>query len=220
MDIVDVRVTEDGSQTVYSAGFNASYHSLKGAVTESNHVFIEAGLRFFSQQEKSKIRIFEMGFGTGLNVHLTSLFALKNNLVVDYTSIEAYPLPENIWSLLHYPETESQKDLFFFWHTLPWNLKTKCSDHFTLTKVFGKIEDYIPDVHFDIIYYDAFGPGTQPELWTDSIMEKMYNMLESGGILITYCAQGEFKRALKRNQFSVTSLPGPPGKREIVRAVK
>lgn len=220
MDTVDVRLTDDGSHTVYSTEFDAFYHSTKGAITESNIVFIEAGLQFIANQKKSKISIFEMGFGTGLNVHLSYLFSLNNKIGIDYTSIEAFPLSEEIWKKLNYSEIQSQKDVFFNWHVIPWNQKTQCSEFFVLNKIWAEIENYYPEYTFDLIYYDAFGPGTQPELWTDIIMEKMYKMLVPGGVLVTYCAQGEFKRALKRNQFSVTSLPGPPGKREIVRAIK
>ena len=212
--------TDDGSSTIFSERFQATYHSEKGAVTESNVVFITAGLQFRTKHQKTTIKIFEMGFGTGLNAILSFIFSEANKIPVSYQSIEAFPLDREIWSSLDYSLTESSHHVFRYMHESPWNEKIQLSPTFSLHKTLGKMEDFHTSDKFDIIFYDAFAPRTQPDLWDDTIVHKMADMLVQGGILTTYCAQGEFRRCLRRHGFSNESLSGPPGKREITRATK
>ncbi|MFZ1702994.1 MAG: tRNA (5-methylaminomethyl-2-thiouridine)(34)-methyltransferase MnmD [Saprospiraceae bacterium] len=218
MKLNDIIITEDGSHSVYSVKFNATYHSQKGAVQESRVVFINTGLAALKNLGKNFIRIFEMGFGTGLNVHLSYIYAEQNRISIDYTTIEAYPLDKEVWSKLNYGQSLGQPKLFYSWHDLPWDNKVIVSDNFSFNKIHQKLEEFTSVEKYDLIYFDAFGPGTQPNLWVDEIMAKMHQYLNTDGILVTYCASGEFKRSLKRNHFSIESLPGPPGKREIIRA--
>lgn len=220
MDFNKLIKTADGSPTLFSDKFQATYHSTHGALTESQVVFIQSGLDFAFHHFKKPIRIFEMGFGTGFNAHLTYLWHQQKNIQIAYTGIEAFPVSEKIW--LEYSQflDEQERDVFNLWHLLTWNNTHVVSPLFSFQKIHNTVENHVSDHLVNLIYYDAFGPGTQPELWQEGMMKKMYDMLEIPGVLTTYCAQGEFKRTLKKIGFRVTSLPGPPGKREIVRAEK
>lgn len=213
-------ITADGSATLYVPELDEHYHSVHGAVQESLHVFIEHGLKTRLQQEA--IHIFEMGLGTGLNLYLTALTAPEKK--IHYTSIEAYPvLPEEA-AQLNYPITEEyhNPELFSKIHQLPWEQAVSLTDQLTLTKLQGKLAATdLSQVHpVDIVYYDAFAPDAQPGLWTTEVFEQMYNLLNPGGILVTYCAKGYVKRNMKAAGFTVERLPGPPGKREMTRATK
>jgi hypothetical protein len=139
---------------------------------------------------------------------------------VDYTGIEAFPVSKNIWQSLNYYDDDENKSLFYNLHSCPWNTREIISPFFSIEKKEGKLESFENSRLFDIIFYDAFAPGTQPELWEENIMQKMYNMLNEGGIMTTYCAKGDVKRSLKKVGFVIESLPGPIGKREIIRALK
>lgn len=220
MAIIEILLTGDGSHTVFSSQFNAHYHSGKGAITESKVVFIQSGLEKIISLGSNTVKIFEMGFGTGLNVHLSHQYANQYKVKIDYTSIEAFPLKEDIWKNLNYITFLGDAGQFFDLHKQVWNQKKQVDPYFSFTKLHGTIEDYNEPETFDLIYFDAFAPGTQPELWEDPVIKKMYTLLRPGGLLVTYCAKGEFKRCLKRNLFTLESLPGPPGKREIIRATK
>lgn len=219
MEPISIRGTGDGSPTLYSEQFKATYHSLHGAFTESEVVFIKSGLEF-QEGKLPSIRVFEVGFGSGINTYLSQRWALSNHHLVEYTTIEAFPIEESTWLELSINEQVSDNADFTKWHSLAWDQKHTISEHFTFLKILGKIEDLpnIPDC--DVVFFDAFAPSTQPELWEKPILQKMYNGLSSGGVLTTYCAKGSFKRTLKEIGFKVESLQGPPGKREIVRAVK
>lgn len=212
--------TDDGSVTIFSEKFQATYHSTKGAITESQVVFIEAGLQYRIQQKNAPVKIFEMGFGTGLNAWLSFLFSETNQTRILYHTIEAFPLDPAIWSALEYSNESAQNQVYRHIHEAAWDKEVILSPFFTLHKTFNKLEDFYTAEQYDIIFYDAFAPRTQPDLWSDPIVKKMADMLLPGGILNTYCAQGEFKRCLLRNGFSLETLPGPPGKREIIRATK
>ncbi|MFT5823695.1 MAG: tRNA U34 5-methylaminomethyl-2-thiouridine-forming methyltransferase MnmC [Crocinitomix sp.] len=215
-------VTQDNSKTLLNSELNETYHSTNGAFNEAIHVFIEAGITFFDQ--KKHLSIFEMGFGTGLNALLTANHALKNNLHIDYTGIEKHPLNIELVQALNYPqlvENEQAEQQFNLLHTSEWNVKNQISPNFTLTKIATDLQDDLSLTQkFDIVFYDAFGPRVQPHLWTIESLNKMYDLLVPGGILVTYCAQGQFKRNLKSLGFMVENLPGPPGKREMTRAIK
>lgn len=214
----EVIKTEDGSSTIFIPEMDENYHSTHGAIQEAMHVFIQHGLH--AVEDKSSISIFEMGFGTGLNALLTKIHA---KTAIKYAGIEAFPVEEELIDQLNYLEElgEEHKDVFQKMHSLPWQEKNEITSDFILEKIDKKIEDYTlePEV-FDLIYFDAFGPKAQSEMWDISILKKMYDGLQTNGFLITYCAMGQFKRDLKSLGFEVVPLPGPPGKREMTKAIK
>ncbi len=215
--------TQDGSHSIFSEEFKVSYHSKYGAVRETQHVFIDAALRFKAVLKKD-IRILEMGFGTGLNALMTYLEAQKRNLCINYTTVEAYPIDDAQVALLNYNDilrvSETDEDCLRRLHTAPWNVKYAINDNFTLLKLHTFFETVEFQEQFDIIYFDAFAPNAQPHLWEEPLLKKMYDALLPEGILTTYCAKGEVKRTLKAVGFEIECLQGPPGKREMTRAVK
>ena len=218
-DSLQVEITSDGSPTLFSEAFQAHYHSTHGALQESMHVFIHHGVKHFvAQHTPQEISILEFGLGTGLNALLTSVFAEERNHSIYYHGIEGYPVD---------PSTRNKvAQLYQAYDAYPkilecqWGKEIQISDGFTLYKEHVNFEDYIVRRKFDIIYYDAFAPSCQPELWEIPILEKTWDSLRQGGILTTFCAKGSFKRNLKALGFEVERLPGPPGKREMTRAVK
>ena len=215
-------LTEDGSHTVQLNDSKEHYHSTFGAIQESMHIFINHGFKHLSPAIDN-IQIFEVGFGTGLNAFLTYLQTSDKDIFVNYTAIEAFPLDKEIYSELNYHKlikSGEGEQIFALMHDAPWNQIFFISPKFALTKVQTKIENFDLRNKYHIIYFDAFDPEYQPELWTESIFNKMYKMLEPGGIIITYCAKGKVKRAMKSAGFKIEELPGPPGKREITRGYK
>ncbi len=215
---MELRLTADGSNTVVSDIFSETYHSVNGAVTESMHVFIDAGLKVCT---KKRIRIFEVGFGTGLNALLTSIEAEKHNLHIEYHSVELYPIPLEIVENLRYHDfLSSDIQMFKTMHEAPWDALAQISPNFQLKKIAANLLDINFTDFFDVVFFDAFSPGIQPELWTGDIFAKFYNHMFPGGIITTYCAKGEVRRNMKTSGFEVERLPGPPGKREMLRAKK
>lgn len=211
--------TQDGSHTLYDVSINEHYHSINGAIQESKHVFIKAGIEYLPASIDT-IELLEVGMGTGLNVFLTFL---QHTNKINYTAIENNPVDETIAAQLNYAShlnNSNKKDVFKIIHTSLWNEKTTISESFQLLKLKCKIEDISFKQKFHLIYYDAFSPGTQPELWTLEIFEKLFNALQPLGILVTYCAKGEVKRIMRKAGFIVEAIPGPPGKREMIRAIK
>ena len=221
MDKREFKITADGSHTLYVAALDETYHSTHGAIQEAVHVFINAGLNYFDQPQ---LNVLEIGFGTGLNAFLTLLEVQKKNIEVNYTGIEAFPLEENIVTELNYVaelnSTIEEKQLFSELHKVEWESYQKITSNFRLNKTKVTLAEFKAVEQFDVIYFDAFGPRVQPEMWTEAVFEKMYNCLAANGILVTYCAKGSVKRGLKAVGFEVESLPGPPGKREMTRALK
>lgn len=214
-------ISADGSHTIISPTFNVPYHSKHGAIIESEVVFIQAGLQhFFDTHHPTEIQVFEMGFGSGLNALMTKLWTDKFQLHVNYHSIEAFPLPENLFQSLNYGEILRDQETFLQLHTCAWDEEKKISNYFLLKKYQGDVESVSLTTNFHVIYYDAFAPSSQPHLWQYEMMLKMFGALSNNGILVTYCAQGAFKRTLKEVGFTVECIPGPPGKREMVRAIK
>jgi tRNA U34 5-methylaminomethyl-2-thiouridine-forming methyltransferase MnmC len=211
--------TEDGSYTIYVPGMNEHYHSVHGAVQESMHIFINSGLKFC---KSDIINIFEVGFGTGLNALLTATESLKSNKIINYTAIEKYPVETNLIDSLNYSQYagESGKEIFAGIHSAEWGKKIQITENFNLLKLKDDLTTSKTKDHFNIIYFDAFGPDKQPEMWTMEIFEKISKVTSSGGIFVTYSAKGEVKRNLRATGFSVDLLPGPPGKRQIIRAIK
>lgn len=216
-------VTKDNSHTLFSEQFGATYHSTHGAIQESKHVFIQNGLEFYVQKNgTSQLSILEIGFGTGLNALLTHEFAQKKQLSVNYHSIEAFPISVEDAMKLNYTDGLNQevKESFLKMHQGEFGLVTLINSFFSLTKHHSPIEDFRLNQQFDIIYFDAFSPSQQPELWTESVFQNMFNLLKPGGILVTYCAQGQMKRHMKAAGFNIVALQGPPGKREMTKAEK
>lgn len=214
--------TGDGSITLHIPEWNEQYHSKHGAIAEANHVFIKEGWQhYFSENTADSIKILEIGFGTGLNALLTFFESQKDNKSVMYQTVEAYPLELEHIEKLNYPDLLNvSKDVFLKIHTEKWEIENTISDNFSILKQ-QKFFDEIENTNeFNLIYFDAFGARVQPELWTESIFSKMYQSLQSGGKLVTYAANGNARRAMLAAGFLVERLPGPPGKREMLRATK
>lgn len=216
--------TGDGSVTIHLSEWDEQYHSKHGAIQEAQHVFIKMGLEYWVGLNKEKqLSILEIGFGTGLNAFITFLEAKKLQLNINYTGVEAYPVSENEISELNYAEmlsAENQIDSFRKMHQIPWNTQEAIAENFHLKKQqkrFEKIEDVNK---YDLVFFDAFGARVQPELWTEEIFAKMYAAMKNNGVLVTYSAKGSVRRAMQTAGFIVERLPGPPGKREMLRALK
>jgi len=213
-------LTEDGSTTLFIPELNEHYHSIHGAVQESMHIFIREG---YEQIRNFPACIFEAGFGTGLNAFLTFLVSEKEGRSIHYSAIEKYPLEDHLVRLLNYPEkTDPAKaEVFQAIHNAPWGQDIRISEHFTLHKIKGDLREVqLLDTTYDLVYFDAFGPAVQPELWTEEIFRMIYRSMKEDSFLVTYSVKGSVTRALKAAGFSLEKLPGPPGKREMTRATK
>jgi len=216
---MEIITTADGSHTLASPYVGEHYHSKHGALQEGQHVFIQHGVA--ALVSRAEIRILEMGFGTGLNALLTWRYGREQQQRISYTSIEAQPVLEEVALALNYGVlVPDAQEIFTQLHSAPWDQVVELTDLFSLQKWHATLEEVELDPHFDIVYYDAFGPSYQPELWTPPIFAKLYASLKSGGFLVTYCAKGQVKRDLRSVGFDVTALPGPPGKREMTKATK
>jgi tRNA U34 5-methylaminomethyl-2-thiouridine-forming methyltransferase MnmC len=217
-------LTKDGSHTVAVPGMNVSYHSVHGAIQESLHVFIGAGFQNSRRTNPvNPIRIFEMGFGTGLNALLTLIEAEKIQQPVHYTAVELFPLEQTLARSLNYCHQLNRRDLqlvFEQLHECEWEKEITVTNHFTFLKSKINLINFSTFHPFNLIYFDAFAPEAQPELWTREIFEKLYAILAAGGTLVTYCSKGDVRRAMQTAGFTVEKIPGPVGKREIVRARK
>ena len=217
----EVIETGDGSKTIRIIDLDENYHSTHGALQEAEHVFIKNGLLEFIN--KSQISIFEMGFGTGLNAFLSAIKANDIKLKIEYTGIEAFPVSIDELNQLGYHEIagESNSDLYKKLHETLWGEMNEISEWFSLRKINDQLQLIrFDNESFDIVYYDAFGPRAQEEMWSIELFQKMYDSIKEGGFLVTYCAKGQVKRNMKAVGFEVEPLPGPPGKREMTRAWK
>lgn len=212
-------LTSDGTHTVFVPGMNEHYHSVHGALQESRHIFIEAGLSYCKSEN---ISVFEAGFGTGLNALLTALYAEEEKRKIVYTSIEKYPLPEDITGQLNYGcfAGNHAAELFSLIHSSEWNKDARISSHFTLKKLSADLLTYDLTGNYDLIYFDAFGPDKQPEMWSTGVFRKISEATVKGGIFVTYSSKGDVRRKLGECGFTVSLLPGPPHKRHIIRAIK
>ena len=213
--------TQDGSNTIFIPEFDETYHSTHGAIQESLHVFVSSGLKF--KTELNDINVLEVGFGTGLNALLTFIHSEETNKNIKYTSLEAFPLKWNLVSKLNYIDIIFNGKYFAKYkkmHTCCWESFYVLSPNFMLRKHNMKLQNVLFENEFDVIYFDAFAPRVQPELWTERVFTSMYMALKPGGVLVTYCAKGSVKRTLIRVGFDLQSIPGPPGKREMSRAIK
>ena len=222
----EIIITADGSKTIHLPDWDEQYHSKHGAVHEAVHVFIKTGLHYFVEHcytELVEVSILEIGFGTGLNAYLTLLEAAKLNVSIDYFGVEAYPVNNEEIQVLNYPKIiidKEQDELFNVLHTTDWETKHQITDLFSLTKRHQFFKDIDEVDAYNLIYFDAFGARVQPELWTEIVFKKMFVALKPNGVLVTYSAKGSVRRALQSVGFEVERLPGPPGKREMLRATK
>lgn len=217
--------TSDESTTLYVSELDETYHSTYGAIQESRHVFIKNGLRYLiSKNPGRSVNILEIGFGTGLNALLSLIESMKFFLSIDYTALEPSPLPDEIVKQLNYVEIIGDpklEKLFTLIHQVEWDQPAEITPNFRLEKRNIALQDYQPsEQHFNIIYFDAFAPSKQPELWTMDMIRKTINPMMQGGIWVTYSAKGQLKRDLKSLGLKVDTLPGPPGKKEMVRGSK
>jgi tRNA U34 5-methylaminomethyl-2-thiouridine-forming methyltransferase MnmC len=224
MDNIKIITTEDGSHSLYHEGLKETYHSFHGALQESLHVFIEKGLRFWRNKSglPKEVSIFEVGFGTGLNALLAAQFAIENEVKINFTSLEPFPLALNIINQLNYAQLidhDKFKTVFEELHAAAWEKAVEINPYFSIHKVKSKLEDFQTDDKFDVLFFDAFAPNKQAELWTADLMARCYNLLKESGVFTTYSAKGQLKRDLKSVGFEVETLPGPPGKKEMVRGV-
>lgn len=210
--------TEDGSHSIFVPAIDESYHSSHGAIQESRHIFIEAGL---NKCEKSEIRVLEIGFGTGLNAFLSLIEAGRSGKQIHYTSLEKYPVELEKALQLNYPEilAPEKRNSFEQMHTSAWDEDVRISPFFSLKKTETDFTCYNPNDKFDTIFFDAFSPEKQPEMWTQERFEMIFEHCNAGAILTTYCAKGSVRRAMQSAGFKIERLPGPLGKREILRGI-
>jgi tRNA U34 5-methylaminomethyl-2-thiouridine-forming methyltransferase MnmC len=217
----EIVVTADGSKTIRLVDLDENYHSSHGALQEAKHVFIKHGLS--ATVSTQPVRILEIGFGTGLNTYLSAEYSHTENIHVEYHGLEAFPVSSEEIELLEYEKLLEKSSVPWLTqiHALKWEVLGEVHERFSLKKINQKIEEVVFEAEFfEVIYYDAFGPRVQGEMWSPSIFQKMFDCLKVGGFLVTYCAKGQVKRDLKSIGFEVEALPGPPGKREMTRAWK
>ncbi len=221
---VKIITTEDGSHTIYRNDINETYHSFHGAIQESQHVFIKEGLQHLIQNvQPSHISLLEIGFGTGLNTLLTALQLHNQKTNIEYHTLEPHPLNKAVIQDLNYsnllPEAESR--LFYnAIHECKWEVAASISSNLILTKFNTTLQQFLAPHQYDLIYFDAFAPSKQAEMWGPEVLGKAVSYLKTGGKLVTYCAKGQFKRDLGEMGLIVETLAGPPGKKEMVRASK
>ncbi len=217
-------LTGDGSHSISVPELNVAYHSVHGAIEESMHVFVNAGFNEAAKQNQAgTVRIFEVGFGTGLNGLLTFLEAEKNKIRVYYETVEPFPLNKDEVAGLNYCQQLDRPELltvFEEFHHCNWEHEIAITENFSFKKVNTELFNHLTIQQFNLIYFDAFAPNAQPEMWTKAIFEKMYAMLEPGGVLVTYCSKGDVRRAMIAAGLEVEKLPGPPKKREMLRAAR
>jgi tRNA U34 5-methylaminomethyl-2-thiouridine-forming methyltransferase MnmC len=219
-DGIKIILSKDGSHSLYNPQLNETYHSTHGALKESRYVYLEKGLSEFSSQ--NSIHVLEIGFGTGLNALLTLLWAKEHQRKIYYSTLEPNPLSLEIIQQLNYAELlNTDKVDFLNLHQVSWGITHDINEYFSFVKMQQKVEDSIFDNGiFDLCYFDAFAPNKQQEIWEVKNFEKIYAALRPMGKLVTYCAQGAFKRTLKEAGFKVEALPGPPYKKEMTRGIK
>lgn len=222
-DKLKIITTEDGSHSLYNAELNETYHSFHGAIQESKHVFIKSGLDFINEGNPNSIKVFEVGLGTGLNALLTAEWTFEKKVKVEMTSIEAYPISKELIENLNYSKRINNPNADAWFNTIhncEWGSAELINDYFTLVKIHDKLENYsISQNTYDVIYFDAFAPSKQEEMWSEELLRNVASGLKNKGCLVTYCAQGQLKRNLKSIGLTVETLPGPPGKKEMVRAI-
>ncbi|MBD5287761.1 MAG: tRNA (5-methylaminomethyl-2-thiouridine)(34)-methyltransferase MnmD [Bacteroides sp.] len=217
---VEIERTADGSPTLYRKDIDEHYHSVKGALAESTHIYVDLGWRK-AWENRDRVRVFEVGFGTGLNAVLTAKAALDAKIHTYYYSVERYPLSKQITDTLLPCQPEEYRFLFKEINDAEWNKPVSINPFFTLIKIQENLLTMDIPGNLDVVYFDAFAPEKQPEMWDESLFHKLYDVMNPGAILTTYCAKGSIRRMLQQTGFITERLPGPPaGKREVLRAVK
>ena len=221
----ELLITNDGSHTIAIPYLGVTYHSHHGAIQESMHVYINAGLKYYLQKNKTTeaISIFEMGFGTGLNALLTLIQAEELQQQIVYEAVELFPIDNQIVDSLNYCKTLDRPDLepaFLSLHNSDWETEIKISTYFTIKKVRKSVKDFTQGNNYHLVYFDAFSPAEQPELWTAAIFSQVHAMMKEGGVFVTYCSKSEVRRNLSSVGFDVKKVPGPRGKREMILATK
>jgi len=218
----EIILTGDGSHSLLHRELNETYHSVHGAIRESRHVFVENGLlHWWKANDHRYVNILEIGFGTGLNALLALQEAKASQSRINYATLEAFPLSKEVWSKLNYTEILGDEEFFMKLHELSWNASHEVLPSFGIAKHYQTLQsiNFLP-ASFDVVFFDAFAPAKQPEMWTEEMLAKVALALNVGGIFVTYCARGQLKRDLKNLNFFVETLAGPPGKKEMVRAIK
>ena len=213
--------TQDGSHSLMREDLNETYHSFHGAMGESQYVFIEQGLDWRAQQGNAQsLKVFEVGFGTGLNAYLVAEWAVKNEVEIEFHSVEPFPVPRELYEQFNYAKSEAGNQLLQQLHNVPWDSLQNIHDHFSLVKYTSTLEEFRSSLKFDLIFFDAFAPSKQAEVWSLENLQKCFEMTNAGGYLTTYCAQGQFKRNLAEAGYEVETLKGAMGKKEMVRGLK
>jgi tRNA U34 5-methylaminomethyl-2-thiouridine-forming methyltransferase MnmC len=217
-----ILLTNDGSCTVLVSATGDTYHSRHGAIQESRHVYIDAGLDYYVQQHPgaSIIRVFETGFGTGLNALLTGLYAVQHNINISYHTVEPFPLIQEEFSRLNYGELVQDKGMLSAIHHSDWGKAVNINPHLQLTKHLLTLNAYHSQETFDVIYHDAFAPDVQPELWTEEVFKQLYKITSPGGVLVTYSSKVVIRRAMEQAGYVVEKIPGPHGKRDMAKATR
>jgi tRNA U34 5-methylaminomethyl-2-thiouridine-forming methyltransferase MnmC len=217
----EIIITKDGSSTVSIPAIDVTYHSIHGAIQESTHVFIEAGFKTVRLLASARrLNIFEMGFGTGLNALLTLVESEKQEDIIYYETIELFPLDNAQARSLNYCDKLQRNDLqkkFEQLHDCEWEKEILITPNFNFKKTRAGLLNFETSETFELIYFDAFDPNAQPKLWTEEVFNKMFSILNPDGILVTYSSKGDVRRAMQAAGFSIEKIPGPPGKREMVR---
>lgn len=214
--------TKDNSYTLFVPELDEHYHSIHGALAEAEHIFIDAGLKPI--EDRNSISILEIGFGSGLNACLTALYADAQGLNIFYQGLEKYPVSDDEWQALNYPNIINKagtEEVMSKLHAAPWSIKTRINPSFTVLKSVIDFRDFKAEENtFDLIYFDAFAPSAQADLWSLAVFKEMYKSLKPEGRLVTYCVKGSVRRTMQEAGFTVEKIPGPPGKREMARALK
>ena len=223
MDGIKIITTKDGSHSLLNTQLDEPYHSIHGALSESLHVFIKNGLDVIVKRGLPVVRILEIGFGTGLNALLSLRVAQNEKINIEYTALENNPIDLSLIEKLNFTqlgELSKYKSNFIRLHETNWDKPIIVNQFYTLNKWQVGLHEFRSSVKFDLIYFDAFAPDKQPEMWTSEALALVESLMSPNGIFVTYCAKGEVKRKLRSVGLTVNSLPGPPGKREMVRAIK
>ncbi|MDE6271908.1 MAG: tRNA (5-methylaminomethyl-2-thiouridine)(34)-methyltransferase MnmD [Muribaculaceae bacterium] len=218
---LNIEKTADGSVTLYREDLDEHYHSVKGALTESLHVYIDMAWRKFAERQRYSIRVFEVGFGTGLNAALTAKTALDEKIKTEYFAVELHPLPSELSSALLDRQLLEYAGEYRSVNSAQWNVAVDINPYFTLHKISADLLTMILPTEINVVYFDAFAPEKQPEMWEEQIFQKIHDAMAPGAILTSYCAKGSIRRLLQNVGFITERLPGPPGgKREILRATR
>jgi len=217
IDSVKAANTQDGSKTIFSPNFNEHYHSINGAFTETMHIFVGLG---YNSIPLKNINILEIGYGTGLNAICTYLENVNSGKQIFYHGIEKYPLDMKVLNSLNYSEICKVEEHALGPFFKEWNKRVKIDEYFTLYKQVIDFQQFKPEQRYDLIYFDAFSPDVQPEMWSFENLEKILTALSTGGVFVTYCSRGDLKRSLRALGMEVKRFSGPPGKRHVIRATK